>query len=195
MTSITFSQPTRERILAGVCQLLSQGKAHLPMSQIALQAGISKSALYYFFPSKKALCEAVILSIFSRLVADLEHIAQESTPAPQKIRRLIATCIDRARKESTLTNFIFRQVFENDATALAEIFALREKSMAVFEKVISEGQRAKEFTTTDAKKTAAVLLGLIDFSALTAAFPEADLKHTIATPELFEHFLTLLERF
>jgi TetR/AcrR family transcriptional regulator, repressor for uid operon len=55
-------QPTRERILAATAEVLGRdGMTKLSLSEVALQAGVSRPTLYRWFASKRELLDAFVV--------------------------------------------------------------------------------------------------------------------------------------
>lgn len=64
-------RPTRERILAATAEMLGRhGMTKLSLSQVALQAGVSRPTLYRWFASKKELLDAFVVWERSLPVSD-----------------------------------------------------------------------------------------------------------------------------
>src|ERR1700751_959393 len=78
-------QPTRERILAATAEVLGRnGMTKLSLSEVALQAGLSRPTLYRWFASKKELLDAFAVwerQYYERAVAE----ATADLPACQRL--------------------------------------------------------------------------------------------------------------
>jgi AcrR family transcriptional regulator len=58
----------REQVLAGALRLLSsQGFGDLTMRKLATELRVTPTAIYYYFPNKDALIDAVVESLFAQL--------------------------------------------------------------------------------------------------------------------------------
>jgi len=83
---------TREEILEAARQvLIEEGVAATTLDAVARAAGLSKTGLYYYYPSKDALLFELIFEIFSR-ESNAVHDAVEAThDAPAALRALVET--------------------------------------------------------------------------------------------------------
>src|SRR6187399_3522717 len=76
---------TRERILAATAEVLGRnGMTKLSLSEVALQAGVSRPTLYRWFASKRELLDAFVVwerQFYERAVSD----ATDDLPACEKL--------------------------------------------------------------------------------------------------------------
>jgi AcrR family transcriptional regulator len=83
--SVDAESTTRERILAATAEVLgSRGMTKLSLSEVALQAGVSRPTLYRWFASKEELIAAFAVwerQMFERGVAD----ASVAAPTDEKL--------------------------------------------------------------------------------------------------------------
>lgn len=183
---------TRDHILQTVIRLLTEGKAHLSMAQIAKESDISKSALYYFFENKKELFQEVILFIFGHLIQKIEQISAQDLPPRQKLQSMMQECTNCAEKENSVTHFIFQQVFENDQEMIEKMTSMREQLKSFFSHVLQQGQEKESFRSFHIEKTAEIMVGYIDFIALRSALPQSKNHPPIPTAQLCDHLLDFL---
>ncbi|MDT0682200.1 TetR/AcrR family transcriptional regulator [Roseicyclus sp. F158] len=72
----------------------SQGMDKASMSQIAKEAGVSKSLLYHYYPSKDALIFAIILDHLERMEATLASLTDHGEAPKARLRMLIGTTLE-----------------------------------------------------------------------------------------------------
>ncbi|ETX30128.1 TetR/AcrR family transcriptional regulator [Roseivivax isoporae] len=75
----------------------TQGMDKASMSQIAAAAGVSKSLLYHYYPSKDALIYAVIATHLEALDTALVRADDPDLPPRQRLRALVMTVLDAYR--------------------------------------------------------------------------------------------------
>ena len=184
---------TKSKILHTAITLLAQGETKLSMSQIAATTGISKSALYHFFASKKDLFQEVVFFIFEQLITEIERIAQEKTDPKEKMWRMMMACIACSQTESTVTHFLFQQVFQNDQNVLKKIHTMREQLKSFFTKTLEEGMRQGIFRKQEVDKTSEIVVGYLDFIALRSALPCPKSEEHISAESLCKHLLAMVE--
>ncbi|SLN40134.1 HTH-type transcriptional repressor KstR2 [Roseivivax jejudonensis] len=73
------------------------GMEHASMAQIAAAAGVSKSLLYHYYPSKHALIYAIIATHLEALDADLAATDAEGAAPEARLRRLVGVVLDAYR--------------------------------------------------------------------------------------------------
>jgi AcrR family transcriptional regulator len=83
--SVDADNSTRQRILAATAEVLGRnGRSKLSLSEVALQAGVSRPTLYRWFDSKKDLLDAFVVwerQSYERAVAD----ATADLPTSEKL--------------------------------------------------------------------------------------------------------------
>lgn len=72
----------------------TQGMDKASMSQIATSAGVSKSLLYHYYPSKDALIFAIIREHLEELEQSLDDVATEGLTPEQRLRLLVGTVLE-----------------------------------------------------------------------------------------------------
>jgi TetR/AcrR family transcriptional regulator, repressor for uid operon len=85
---------TRQRILAATAEVLGRnGMTKLSLSEVALQAGVSRPTLYRWFDSKRDLLDAFVVwerQFYERAVAD----ATSGLPASEKLDAALRVIVD-----------------------------------------------------------------------------------------------------
>ena len=92
-----FEEKQHGLLLTAANVFATQGMEKASMSQIAQEAGVSKSLLYHYYPSKGALIFAIIQSHLAILDAELEDADDPSLPSDQRLRKLVLTVLDSYR--------------------------------------------------------------------------------------------------
>lgn len=87
-------EQSREDILAATRELiLARGLKGLTLDEVAGAVGLTKAALYYYFPSKDALLEDLSLRTLQAQAQRLHDAVASTTTGPQALRSLIAETI------------------------------------------------------------------------------------------------------
>ncbi|SEL12518.1 TetR/AcrR family transcriptional regulator [Roseivivax marinus] len=106
----------RHILLVEAAQVFAtQGMERASMSQIAAAAGVSKSLLYHYYPSKDALIFAIIATHLEALDAALEEADDPLLEPRARLRRLVGTVLESYRGADD-----FHKVQLNAADALPE---------------------------------------------------------------------------
>ncbi len=83
---------SREDILDAAREVvLENGVAGTTLAAVARAAGMSKTALYYYFPSKDALLFELVFRIHRNQAQAVHDAAEEAETAPEALNALIAT--------------------------------------------------------------------------------------------------------
>lgn len=88
-----FEEKQQSLLLTAAHVFATTGMEKASMSQIASEAGVSKSLLYHYYPSKGELIFAIIMSHLSELDTQLEHADDASLPLTQRLEKLVATVL------------------------------------------------------------------------------------------------------
>lgn len=92
-----FEEKQHGLLLTAANVFATQGMEKASMSQIAQEAGVSKSLLYHYYPSKGALIFAIIQSHLAILDAELDEADDPSLPSDKRLRKLVLTVLDSYR--------------------------------------------------------------------------------------------------
>jgi TetR/AcrR family transcriptional regulator, repressor for uid operon len=91
---VEVDNSTRQRILAATAEVLGRnGMTKLSLSEVALQAGVSRPTLYRWFDSKRDLLDAFVVwerQYYERAVAD----ATADLPASEKLDAALEVIVD-----------------------------------------------------------------------------------------------------
>lgn len=92
-----FEEKQHGLLLTAANVFATQGMEKASMSQIAQEAGVSKSLLYHYYPSKGALIFAIIHSHLAILDEALEKADDPSLPPEPRLQKLVMTVLDSYR--------------------------------------------------------------------------------------------------
>ncbi|MBN9673820.1 TetR/AcrR family transcriptional regulator [Roseibium aggregatum] len=92
-----FEEKRHGLLLTAANVFATQGMEKASMSQIAQEAGVSKSLLYHYYPSKDALIFAIIESHLTILDEALDKADDPSLPPHQRLKTLVLTVLDNYR--------------------------------------------------------------------------------------------------
>lgn len=92
-----FEEKRHQLLLSAANVFATQGMEKASMSQIASEAGVSKSLLYHYYPSKDALIFAIIETHLEDLDAALAEAHDPALPAEARLERLVMTVLDAYR--------------------------------------------------------------------------------------------------
>ncbi len=141
-------QARKERIILGALQVFKdKGLESATMDEIAQVAGFGKSTLYYYFPSKEEVFNAIMVEGWEKLWSSMEDIIHAELPPKDtflKILKKLAEIVDQNRAHY---EFLF-----NAAKTLSQQVATptwrpyQERLYATLLSILKEGIAAGEFT-------------------------------------------------
>jgi AcrR family transcriptional regulator len=141
----------RCRILSIAERLFRElGYRKTTVADIASVLGMSPGNVYRFFPSKKALNEAVAERLLADIEAELEGIvAQADVPAPERLRALVAAIHRLSTRQFTAN----RRMHEMVEVAMAESWEVIHRHIEAVDRMlcalVAEGAAAGEFEVAD----------------------------------------------
>jgi AcrR family transcriptional regulator len=92
-----FEEKRHALLVTAASVFASQGMDKASLSQIAAEAGISKSLLYHYYPKKDELIFSIIESHLSALDRKIEEADDPGLPPEERLQRLVETVIDAYR--------------------------------------------------------------------------------------------------
>jgi AcrR family transcriptional regulator len=146
---------TAEQILEAAQDVLRRfGPAKATVVDVARALGVSHGSVYRHFPSKFALREAVLRRWLDRAHAPVSLVAAEDGPAPERLRRWLATLFEAKRHKAFDDPELFATyttLATDSSTVIAEHIADMTGEIA---RIIADGIAAGEFTPLDPVPTA-----------------------------------------
>jgi AcrR family transcriptional regulator len=141
-------EQTRRHIFECALKLFREkGFDATTMLDVANEAGVVKSAAYYYFHSK----EAIIQGYYERVQAEQERICNEAFAETTDLKKRIATALysklDLAREDRGLLGVVFRYTGEprHPLSCLGKATGqIRRRSIGVFEQAIAQERMPKE---------------------------------------------------
>ncbi len=92
-----FEEKQHQLLLTAAHVFATQGMDKASMSQIALEAGVSKSLLYHYYPSNDALIFAIIHTHLKELETALQQATDPDLSPGQRLEKLVLTVLEEYR--------------------------------------------------------------------------------------------------
>ena len=144
----------------------SRGFASTSLQDIATEIGLSRTSMYYYFPSKEALLGELVRGVAERtavIFAELGRGAEMSWAAR------LATAAERLVLWVTDPKTLFKLLDRNEKELPAEMAAAhrdtRRRVLAGMAEIIEAGIAAGEFRAVDARVAAFAILGMCNWTA------------------------------
>jgi AcrR family transcriptional regulator len=127
------------------------------MEDIAREAGKGKSTLYYYYPSKEEIFDAVVVNEFEAILNKAKELAEETKTAKERLIKYIVESIKEMKNRVSTYTIVHEEIRRNQnfIKKLRDKFQTREEKY--IEEVLRSGLKNKEFTFIDKSevKTAA----------------------------------------
>jgi len=174
----------RKQILEAAVETIAEvGFANASLAQIGKRAGISKSVIGYYFPSKDDLVRAVVDNFFLAGHEEMMEHLKTATSAGELLRRYVRQNMLYIAGNRTATRAV-SEIIANFRTPDGEpVYRLQDSEPLIqgTAAMFDWGQQTGEFREHDSRVMAVMLRGAMDtFSIHLAAYPDLDVEHYIA---------------
>jgi len=176
---------TREKILKTAGRLFSQrGYFGVSMDEIAKEVGVAKSALYYHFENKEALCKELMEDSVKELKKEIKGVLEEGYTPMDAIFNLIRVFLDYTLKHPEINLLTSLDISTDKKLPITQtIIDLRMELIRVIRETIVSADIVRRRTRKYTFLLARSLVGFV----LNPLLPK-DMNPT----ELSNHFMTLL---
>ncbi|RAJ85360.1 TetR/AcrR family transcriptional repressor of mexJK operon [Chitinophaga dinghuensis] len=176
----------RDKILVAALKRFTQyGASKTTMNEIAEDLRCSKASLYYYFPDKNGMHQAVLQKIGETYFQEMEKEAQNATSATKALFKLVEI------RRSFISRFCRLELFKllNDCsvTVQEQMIAAKRKEIEIHAAIIQHGVNTGEFKVEDVEKTAILLTQAM--MGLRFTVPDLVHKNNDIDVELFERVM------
>lgn len=156
--------PREEEILAAAARMFREKGYHgTSVRDIAESVGLLKGSLYHYIRSKEELLARLFEGALEGTVRELETIAARDAPAADRLRDMVTAYVGSVTDNLDAVALYLREWRSLPANELARVRTRRRAMRTIFEDVIADGIRAREFATSDAKLSALAILGMCNW--------------------------------
>lgn len=133
------------------------GFSKVTMDEIASDVAMGKASLYYYYPTKEKLLQAVLLHEKDHFLAEIQVILHAEDRASDKLRKYADKRFELFKELANLSMLSFARLGEVRNT-FGELFAeLEKQEVKVVHQILQEGKRAGEFAITNLQQTAELI--------------------------------------
>lgn len=159
------SAATREdEILAAAARIFREKGYHgTSVRDIAESVGLLKGSLYHYIRSKEDLLARLFDGALEGTVDELEEIASRDASAEQRLREMVRTYVRAVTVNLDAVGLYLREWRALPPPELARLRARRRAMRALFEDVIADGVRRREFVPGDVKVSALAIMGMANW--------------------------------
>lgn len=168
------TEVTRQTIMDAAIKVFTRlGYANTRLEDVAIQAGVTRGAVYHHFGGKVELYTALTQERFASAMQGVTQIMQDGLSPRATIERLIVYSLELLEND-TLYRAVqelsfFKTAYAPELEALMEVkFDNTKKLLSYLTKLINEGIRNNEFRSDlDPQASAAAVIGLINGVTVT----------------------------
>ena len=156
---------TREdEILAAAARAFREKGYHgASIRDIADSVGLLKGSLYHYIRSKEDLLARLFDGALEGTVRELEAIAARDATPRARLHEMVKAYVHAVTENLDAVGLYLREWRALPAPELARLRARRRSMRALFESVIRDGIRKREFASADAKISALAILGMCNW--------------------------------
>ena len=198
---VEASPSTREKILDTAESLYARfGFAGVGMRAVAESVGVSKSALFHHFPSKRELWAAVHERCFLEFDSRLEAADARARDAHERLRLFVESAIDSLVENPARAPLLLRSLFEvdNEEPADQAARAVLQRVLARVAAGLEHGMQSGELRRAPVQHTVQTLIGMTVFHFATGDFGEelfgAPLYSAAEIRQRKDHVIDFIER-
>ena len=160
-----LSEERRERIVAAARKLiLKNGYDHTTLGQVAVEAGVSKGLVSYYFATKDELFKAVLESVLARLRRDLEGCCRPDRSAWEQVQLNLHNLFGSERRTrsyyTVLIDFLAQAPREKSVRDYTRV--IYQTHLSYMERTVEAGVRSGEFRPVDPHAAASMLVGMME---------------------------------
>ena len=164
MTSRAATTPREEEILAAAARIFREKGYHgTSVRDIAESVGLLKGSLYHYIRSKDELLSRLFEGALRDTIRELETIAARDARASARLRDMVTVYVRSVTENLDAVSLYLREWRSLPAPELSRVRTRRRAMRSLFEDVIAEGIRAREFAAQDAKVAALAILGMCNW--------------------------------
>ena len=138
----------RTRILDGALSVFKKlGIDGVTMNEIAKEADFGKASLYYYFPSKEDVFQAILEDGWKILWEDIEEVILGDQPPRKKFRLLLRAIAEIVKSNHTLYEFLFSapKALPMDSEKFDSWKSYQKRLYAALLGILEDGVAAGEF--------------------------------------------------
>jgi TetR/AcrR family transcriptional regulator len=157
-------RPTKTKLSildAARVQFAHYGYAKVTMDEIAGEVGMGKASLYYYFPTKEDLFQAVMVHEHRGFMENIRAMLEHNISASEKIRAYVLQRFEYFNELLNLNILDFRSSVKTKPVLrdMFEDFARQE--LKLLQTIVREGRERGEFSVASIEQVAEALLHIM----------------------------------
>lgn len=164
MASVRTQSAREDEILAAAARMFREKGYHgTSVRDIAESVGLLKGSLYHYIRSKEELLARLFDGALEGTVRELEAIAVRDASASDRLHDMVEAYVRAVTANLDAVGLYLREWRSLPAPDLRRLRAKRHAMRALFEDVVAQGVRAREFAAGDEKIATLAILGMCNW--------------------------------
>lgn len=151
---------TRERILDAAAEVFQHGYHESPLDAVAQRLGVTKPAIYHYFPSKEDLLAELYDRLVTLALARMEAIHTATMAPAAKLEAMLRTHVGLVIEELPLFTIFFREEKNLPASFRNTVLPKQRRYGRMLVDVYRQGVREGVFRDLDPVAVASALLAM-----------------------------------
>jgi len=136
-----MKEDTKEKILTTAYTLFSlKGFESCSMNDIAKEANVNKASIYYHFPSKEGVYEAVIKGILEGFYQRVFTAVEKEQTAQSKLYAFIYAFGENFKNNQHMAPLMLRELASNGENLSADVKAILARNMTLLQSILDLGK-------------------------------------------------------
>jgi len=162
MKNIILHKDAKEKIIKAAQELFARyGFKKTTLDDIAKAAGMTKSALYYYFKNRDDIIKVVASIEINKGKEQLAGVIDSRKAAPDKFAEYVKTRMFVIESLTSSYNFVAEAYFENYSLVEKLRFEVDREEIITIRKIIEEGIEQKIFNPEDPDLTALNIFNIL----------------------------------
>lgn len=141
-TRTTKADATRRQLLdAALAVIAEHGYAEATVDRIVEEAGVSKGVAYYYFPSKAAIAESILVEGIGELIASFEGIAGQAPSATEALIAMVELFAEVIFDNAAFGRFFVAELWRPGRAWSEAMRDHEQRLLALLEAQLARGQR------------------------------------------------------
>jgi AcrR family transcriptional regulator len=153
-----------DAILAAAARIFREKGYHgTSVQDIAESVGLLKGSLYHYIRSKEELLARLFDGALDDTVRELEAIASRDANATERLRAMVKAYVRAVTANLDAVGLYLREWRALPQPELTRLRGRRRTMRALFEDVIADGVKRREFAASDVKISTLAILGMANW--------------------------------
>ena len=153
---------TKQRLYDAAMELIAEhGFSAATVDDIAVAAGVAKGTVYYNFPSKNALFEALLRHGVGLLTAEFRAAVEGAATPPEQALALIRAELSYIQRHRSFAQLLLSEMWRTNREWHQTLILLREQAIGVIAETVQAGVDSGDLPADlDVRVASAALFGV-----------------------------------